>query len=92
MFIHGERAFDTNKEVLGEGACDWVVVKAKSTNDTALVYVGSPDVTVASGDDDLTTGFELAKSEETPKLEVTNLNQIWVVGSAAAGVTFIAKI
>ena len=92
ILVTGERKLSATREQMPSEAIDWVVFKAAENNGTDIVYVGGPAVAALAGADSTVTGFELAAGESTPKLEVNNLDQVWLVGSAGdtPGVTYIA--
>lgn len=90
--LTGERIISTAREQLPDLVVDWVVIKADETNDGAeYVYIGGPAVVKLAAADNLITGFQLGPGDETPKLAVRNLNQIWAVtNTGTPGLTFIA--
>jgi hypothetical protein len=92
ILVTGERLLSDTREQMPSDPVDWVVFKAAENNGTDIVYVGGPGVVALTGADSAVTGFELAAGESTPKLEVNNLDQVWLVGSASdtPGVTYIA--
>lgn len=52
------------------------LVKFKAASDNAgNVYIGNGDVTVANGVTDTTTGWPLAAGEESPWLQLDNVNR-----------------
>lgn len=57
-----------------------VLVKARSSNGTGLLYVGKNDVT--AGSPDSTCGFELAASEWV-LVETTSPSLVYVIGSTS---------
>jgi hypothetical protein len=85
----GEFTLSGSAQQLPDVTCERVTIKALSTN-THSMYVGGAGVTAANGTTDLTTGLELAKSEEIT-LEVPTMQQLWVIGTAAEGLTYIAE-
>jgi hypothetical protein len=89
-FSHGFRLLSTTAEQLPDIDCDYIIIKALSTNGANLVFIGNSNVTNTVAADNLTTGIELGAGEQI-KLEVPNANRIWAVASAATpGITFIA--
>ena len=84
----GEFILNGLAQQLPDILCRQVTIKARSTNGN-LMFVGTAGVTAADGTLDTTTGFELNKSEEVT-LEVQNMKQIWVIGTATQGLTYLA--
>ena len=58
-------------------SCRMVMFVAPNTN-SGDVYLGTSTVTVVDGTTDITSGYELKASAQTPWLPASNLNRFWI--------------
>jgi len=88
--ITGELAGSATAIQMPDRVCTMVMFKAHGDN-AGNVYIGGVGVTVADGNTDATTGFQLAASETTPWLMVENINQFYrICDNAGDDLTYIA--
>lgn len=74
----GEESGDaTNPKQLSDVPCRMVMFVAPNTN-TGDVYLGTSTTTVVNGTTDVTSGYELKASAQTPWLPASNLNLFWI--------------
>ena len=74
----GEIAGSVTAEQLPSVTCSRVAFKAAASN-AGNVYLGAAGVTAPDGTQDATTGFELDAVEQTPWLDVDNLNRFYII-------------
>lgn len=86
----GELAGSATAAQMPDIACYKVMFKARSDN-AGSVYIGGAMVTIPNGTTDATTGIELDAGQETPWLEVDNLNVFYrICDNAGDDLTYIA--
>lgn len=86
----GEHAVTTSAVQMATVTCKLVQIKALAAN-TGKVHVGVSGVTAApDGTTDTATGLELSAGESTGWIPVDNLNRLYVRGTAAGSVTYLA--
>ena len=73
----GEVSGDTDIKQLPDISCRMVMFIAPNTN-TGDVYLGASTVTVANGTTDITSGYELKASAQTPWIPASNLNMFYI--------------
>lgn len=61
-------------------SCSMVKFKALASN-AGNVYIGGPGVTVADGNSDATSGFELAPGDDSGWIPIDNLNKMYSVSN-----------
>lgn len=92
QYASGELAGSATAAQMPDVPCRWVVFKAVIGN-AGNVYIGGAGVTAVDGSTDTTTGFELDAGQETPKLEVDNLNRFYrICDNAGDDLTYIARL
>ncbi len=74
----GEISGSVTAKQLPSIACSRVRLKAAASN-AGNVYLGAAGVTAPDGTQDATTGFELDAAEESPWLDIDNLDRLYII-------------
>ncbi len=86
----GELAGSTSALQMPDVPCRLVKFKAQADN-TGEVFIGGSTVSKIDGSTDITTGFELAASEDTGWILIDNLNRFYRISDAATDdLTYLA--
>lgn len=78
----GEVAGNVAAHQLPDVPCNKVMIKALGDN-AGVVAIGGTGVTLPAGTTDTTSGIPLKASEETPWIEVDNLNRLYAISENA---------
>ncbi len=76
--VTGEVRGGTTAAQLPDVPCSRVIFKAPSDNATSI-FLGVEGVTKPDGTTSTTAGFELDAGQETPVLNISNINQLWMI-------------
>lgn len=77
--VTGEVGGTSSAERLPDVPCSKVNIRAVQGNSGNVYLGGASTLTIADGGTDATTGFQLDAGQETGWLELSNLNQLYMI-------------